>query len=93
MQGHEAWIQDVCFGANKKWIVTCAKVVDPCNTIQGMHMLTQPALLSAQQDGVVKAWDTEAGSQGLGKKGVGLNMMKVSITHILCCSIKAPLVL
>ena len=56
-------------------------------------MLTCPALLSAQQDGVVKTWDTEAGSQVMGKKGVGLNMMKVSITHILCCSIKAPLVL
>ena len=44
LQGHEAWIQDVCFGANKRWIVTCAKVIILCNTIQSM--LTQPALLS-----------------------------------------------
>ena len=44
LQGHEAWIQDVCFGSNKKWIVTCAKVVNPCDTI--LSMLTQTMLLS-----------------------------------------------
>ena len=26
LQGHESWIEDVCFGECNKWIVSCSKV-------------------------------------------------------------------